>query len=158
MTVSDEKSNPYAPPAQASVASGARKLRPDEREYLSSLLALRRTMPPVSSALYALIAQSLWPAVGAGIGATAVGTATGLLLELTPGQLLSILFVLFFCIQSVIVYHRVSAMQSSCALWEVASRVHDLSAVERLLETGQLPDQERELRTTLRGGDRSVAS
>ena len=158
MTIGGEKTNPYSPPAHVSVASGSRKLRPDEREYLSSLLAFRRTMPPVSSALYALIAQSLWPAVGAGIGATAVGTATGILLELTPGQLLSILFVLFFCIQSVIVYHRVSAMQSSCALWEVASRVHDLSAVERLLETGQLPLQEHEPSTTIRGGDGSVAS
>jgi hypothetical protein len=77
---------------------------------------------------------------------------------LTPGQLLPILFVLFLCIQGVIVYQKVSAMQTSYALWEVASRVHDLSTVDRLLETGQLSTGETQSSSTLLDSDDSVAS
>lgn len=158
MTASDEKMNPYAQPAHASVPSRSRTLRPDERQYLSQLLAFRRAMPPVSSAVYALMLQFIWSAAGTGIAAAAVGTVTGVLLELTPGQSIAILFVLFFCIEGVIVCYKVSAMQSTYALWEVASRVHDLAEVERMLQSGRLPglDEEANAAHGVDGG--SVAS
>ncbi|HEV7280568.1 MAG TPA: hypothetical protein VGN57_10215 [Pirellulaceae bacterium] len=158
MTTSEAKANPYAPPLHASAGPSSRALRPDERAYLSQHLACRNGIPPISTALLALLSQSVWTAVAAGVGAAALGIVTGVLLDLAPGQLLGILFVLFLSIGGTMAYREVSTVQRTYALWEVATRVHDYSAMQSMLETGQLLRQEEKSSTMLRSDDEPVTS
>ena len=138
MTTGDAKANPYSPPAHASVASPERALRPDERAYLSQLLACRNGIPPIGLAMLGVLSRPAKATAAAGAGAAVLGVATGVLLELTPGQLFGVLFVLFLCIAGTMAYGGIATVRRSYALWEVASRIYDYSIARDMLGTGRL--------------------